>query len=252
MQKKILSLLLFMWVLSACGSSASEPQVITASGNITAAVEQYRALLGENNGGDPGTKGSSGYREINWDSLPDEESAPNLYAPDFFNQPEAPRARGIVLNTAGDGLMVSASAANANGTLPRFGNINPQYADIFKTFSDEKLFSPVGSNIVEATFFVPGTNTPAAVRGFGGIYADVDVDYYGFEFFDAAGTSLGKYQIPLADNGLAFVGVAFDEPVIARVRIQFGTGVIGPDDGAGDVDISVMDNFIFSEPQAIE
>lgn len=252
MQKKFLTVLLLGLILSACGGSTTEPQVVTSSGDITSAVEQYRALLGENNGGDPGTKGTTGYREINWDSLPDEESAPNLYAPDFFNQPEAPRARGIVLNTSGEGLMVSASSTNSAGTLPRFGNLNPQYADIFTTFSDEKLFSPVGSNIVEATFFVPGTNTPATVRGFGGIYTDVDVDYYGFEFFDVAGNSLGKYQIPLADQGLSFVGVAFDKAVIAKVRIQFGTGVIGPEDGAGGVDISAMDNFIFGEPQAIE
>ena len=142
-------------VLSACGS-ASEPQIVTAAGDINSAVEQYRALLGENNGGEPGTKGPSGYREINWDSLPDELSAPNLYEPDFFNAPEAPRARGIVLNTPGEGLMVSADSDNPYGVPPRFGNINPQYADIFKTFSEEKLFSPVGgSNLVEITFFVP-------------------------------------------------------------------------------------------------
>lgn len=243
--------MILLLVLTACGGK-TEPRVVTAAGDITSTVEQYRALLGENNGGDPGTKGTTGYREINWDSLPDEESAPNLYASDFFNQPEAPRARGIVLTTAGEGLMVSADSDNSYGALPRFGNINPAYVDVFKAFSDERLFSPVGSNIVEAAFFVPGTNTPATVRGFGGVYADVDIDYYGFEFFDVNGNSLGKYQIPLADNELSFVGVVFEEAVIARVRIQFGTGVIGPADGAGDVDVSVMDNFIFGEPQAID
>lgn len=237
--------------LSACGGGG-EPQVVTASGDITAAVDQYRSLLGVDNGGEPGTKGPTGYREVNWDSLPDEESAPNLYAPDFFNQPQAPRARGIVLNTTGDGLMVSADNDNPAGTLPHFGNINPTYVDAFTTFSDERLFSPVGSNIVEVTFFVPGTDKPAAVRGFGGVYADVDVDYYGFEYFDANGNSLGKYQIPLSNNGLSFLGVVFDQAIVARVKVQFGTGVIGPDDGAGGVDISVMDNFIYGEPQAIE
>ena len=237
-------------ILSACGGS--EPQVVTASGDITAAVEQYRALLGVDNGGEPGTKGTSGYREINWDSLPDEESAPNLYAPDFFNQPEAPRARGIVLNTPGEGLMVSANANNPTGTPPRFGNINPQYADIFKTFSEEKLFSPIGSNLVVITFFVPGTDVPATVRGFGAVYTDVDTTHTAFEYFDKDGNSLGSYETPICDGCLSFLGVAFDEAVIASVEVRYGTGALGPDDGAGEVDVAVMDNFIFGEPQAIK
>jgi hypothetical protein len=238
-------------LLSACGA-ASEPQVVTAAGDITAAVEQYRALLGENNGGDPGTRGPSGYREINWDTIPDEFSAPNFYTPDFFNAPEAPRARGIVLNTPGEGLMVSANADNPSGILPRFGNINPQYADIFKTFSEEKLFSPVGgSDLVVITFFVPGSDTPAAVRGFGAVYTDVDTDHTAFEYFDKDGNSLGQFQTPIADGGLSFLGVAFDEAIVFRVEVKYGTAALGPNDGEGGVDVAVMDNFIFGEPQAI-
>ena len=237
--------------ISACGGS-TEPQTVTAAGDITAAVEQYRALLGENNGGDPGTKGSTGYREINWDTIPDEFSAPNFYTSDFFNQPNAPLARGIVLNTPGEGLMVSANAGNPDGILPRFGNINPQYADIFKTFSEEKLFSPIGSNLVTITFFVPGTNTPATVRGFGAVYTDVDTTHTAFEYFDKDGNSLGSFETPIADSGLSFLGVVFDEAIVASVEVRYGTGALGPDDGAGEVDVAVMDNFIFGEPQAIK
>lgn len=250
MKKLFLSVCLLL-TLSACGGS-SEPQVVSASGDITAAVNEYRAILGADNGGDPGTKGASGYREINWDSLPDEFSAPNFYTSDFFNQPEAPRARGIVLNTPGEGLMVSANVNNSTGTLPRFGNINPQYVEIFKTFSDEKLFSPIGSNLVVITFFVPGTNTPAAVRGFGAVYTDVDTPHTAFEYFDKDGNSLGSFETPICDGCLSFLGVAFDEAVIASVEVRYGTGALGPDDGAGEVDVAVMDNFIFGEPQAIE
>ena len=238
-------------LITGCGTT-SKPQVVTAAGDITSAVEEYRSLLGDNNGGDPGTKGPTGYREINWDTLPDEESAPNFYAPDFFNQPEAPRARGIVLNTDGEGLMVSADLDNPYGALPRFGNINPQYTDIFKTFSEEKLFSPIGSNIVVITFFVPGTNTPATVRGFGAVYTDVDTTHTAFEYFDRDGNSLGQFETPIADNGLSFLGVVFDEAIVASVEVRYGTGALGPDDGVGDVDVAVMDNFIFGEPQAIE
>jgi hypothetical protein len=253
LRKALLSLGALLMVTLACQGTSSGPEIVTASGDITSAVEQYRALLGENNGGEPGTKGPSGYREINWDSVPDELSAPNFYEPDFFNAPEAPRARGIVLNTPGEGLMVSANADNPYGVLPRFGNINPQYADIFKAFSEEKLFSPVGgSNLVEITFFVPGTNTPATVRGFGAVYADVDTDHTAFEYFDKDGNSLGEFNTPIQDNGLSFLGVAFADAVVFRVEVKYGTGALGPNDGEGGVDVAVMDNFIFGEPQAVE
>lgn len=253
MTKKFLFVtLLLSFILWACGGS-SEPQIVTASGDITAAVEEYRALLGENNGGEPGTRGPSGFREINWDSLPDELAAPNLYEPDFFNAPEAPRARGIVLNTPGEGLMVSADSDNPTGTLPRFGNINPQYVDIFKTFSEERLFSPIGgSNLVVITFFVPGTDTPATVRGFGAVYTDVDTTHTAFEYFDKDGNSLGSFETPLSDNGLSFLGVVFDEAIVFSVEVKYGTGALGPNDGEGGVDVAVMDNFIYGEPQAVE
>ena len=254
MFKKVLIICAVMpLLLAACGGGTSEPQVVTAAGDIASAVDQYRSLLGENNGGEPGTKGPTGYREINWDTIPEELSAPNLYPSDFFNAPEAPRARGIVLNTPGEGLMVSANADNTSVTLTSFGNINPQYAEIFKTFSEEKLFSPVGgSNLVVITFFVPGTNTPATVRGFGAVYTDVDTQHTAFEYFDAAGNSLGEFQTPIADNGLSFLGVVFDEAIVARVEVKYGTGALGPNDGEEGVDVAVMDNFIFGEPQAIE
>jgi len=229
-----------------CGAGA--PQVIQAAGDIDAAMEQYRALLGADNGGEPGAR-PNGRREINWDGVPDEQSAPNDYPSDFFNAATAPRARGIVLVTPGTALMVSADSDNPTGTLPRFGNINPTYADIFTPFSPEKMFSPVGSNIVDLTFFVPGTQTPALVRGFGAVYVDVDTDHTAFEYFDAAGKSLGSFGVPIADKGVSFLGVAFDSPIVARVKVEYGTVALGPDDSAEN-DVAVMDDFIYGEPQA--
>lgn len=230
-------------------AAQAEPTIITAAGEITESVEKYRQLLGgENNGGAPGPV-TGGYREINWDSIPDELSAPNRYPPDFFNAPLAPRARGLVLATPGDGLFISADSDNPYGALPRFGNINPTYADSFKTFSEERLFSPLGSNIVDVTFFVPGSDIPAVVRGFGAVYTDVDTDHTAFEYFDIEGNSLGKFGTPIADAGLSFLGVAFPEPIIHRVRVAYGTEALGPDDSP-TTDVAVMDNFIYGEPQA--
>jgi hypothetical protein len=228
--------------------NGTQPVVVSAAGDIAAAVDQYRNLLGANNGGDPGGK-PSGRREINWDGVPDDQSAPNLYAPDFFNAATAPRARGIVFSTPGTGLQVSAASKNPTGTLPRFGNINPTYVDIFKTFSPEKLFSPLGSNIVDMSFFVPGTQTPALVRGFGAVYTDVDTDHTAYEYFDQNGQSLGRFKVPPQNEGLSFLGVIFATPVVAHVRVEYGTVALGPNDDATH-DVAVMDDFIYGEPQA--
>src|SRR5688572_18973963 len=66
------------------------PTVIRGAGDITAVVDEYRSLLGSDNGVEPGSKGSSGYREINWDGVPDELAAPNFIPSDFFNASGAP------------------------------------------------------------------------------------------------------------------------------------------------------------------
>lgn len=225
------------------------PTVLTASTSIQAKINEYKALLGADNGGDPGTKGTTGFREVNWDGLTDAESAPYLYTPDLFNSATAPRSRGIVLSTPGTGLMVSADSDNPTATLPSFGNINPTYTTIFPPFSGQRLFSPVGSNIAEIRFFVPGTTTKAVVRGFGAVYVDVDrVENTAFEYFDINDKSLGTYATPVLNNGHVFLGVLFPNAVVHRVRIEYGNSPLGPNDG-GSTDVSVMDNFIYGEPQ---
>lgn len=254
----LLSLLaLLALVLGGCGGAPAgqaSPLVITASGAgadaIRAKVDEYRQALGmPDNAGAPGTQ-PAGHRSIVWDSLPDELAAPQLYVPDFFNDTKPPRARGAVLATPGAGLMVSADKDNPSGTPPNFGNINPSYSTTFKPYSGERMFSPVGSNVAELTFFVPGTQTPAVVRGFGAVYVDVDTDHTAFEYFDAQDKSLGTFATPIADSGLSFLGVLFAQPVVHRVRITYGTVALGPNDSQQD-DVAVMDDFIYGEPQAL-
>jgi len=271
MESKSLLVMLVVcsWILTACQSASvpptptativppttaptvnpTAPTVVSGAGDITAIVDQYRAVLGEpNNGGKPGSQ-PTGRREINWDKVPDESAAPNFLPGDFFNAAADPRARGAMLSTPGKGVQVSADSDNPTGTKVRFGHINPSYSDIFKTFSAERLFSPIGSNIVDLTFFVPGTQTPALVRGFGAVYVDVDTEHTAFEYFDKEGRSLGQFKVPIANKGYSFLGVAFDQPVVARVRIEYGTVALDPDDSAEN-DVAVMDDFIYGEPQA--
>ena len=232
------------------GYSSNAPVVISGAGDITAMVERYRSVLGgADNGGTPGTQ-ASGFRSLNWDKMPDEFATPHNLPADFFNAPTAPRARGVVLTTPGTGLQVSARPGNPANIAPRFGNINSQYPRIFKSFSPERLFTPVGSNVVEMAFFVPGSRTPAVVRGLGGVFANVRDPQTIIELFDAAGNSLGKFPVPVAKEGLSFVGVAFAEPIVAHVRIEHGNAALGPDDG-GNVNVAVMDDYIYGEPHAM-
>jgi hypothetical protein len=235
-------------VAAPAAPNAPHPVLITGAGDIAPVVAKYERRLGTDNGGVPQSF-ASGRREINWDGVPDEFSEPNGYPPDFFNSDQEPRARGVVLSTPGDHLGVSADSDNPAGAAVRFGDINPTYPDTFQTFSAEKLFSPVGSNVARIHFFVPGTKTPAVTRGFGAVYTDVDgKETAAFTFYDAKGRKLGTYPVPKSKNGLSFLGVAFPKPVVGSVKIVYGTSKLGPNDSK-KYDVAVMDDFIYGEPQ---
>lgn len=228
--------------------SAVRAVVVRGAGDIRPAVNRFRRLLGPDNGGAPGRR-STGRRELNWDGVPDELAAPHALPGDFFNATVAPRARGAVLRTPGDHVAVSADADNPDAAPVRFGDVNPAYPTVFRTFSAERLFSPIGSNIVDLRFRVPGTSRRALVRGFGAVYTDVDRrETTAFRYFDARGRSLGAFRVPVSRNGLSFLGVRFPAAVVARVRIEYGSDALGPDDDASH-DVAVMDDFIYGEPQ---
>lgn len=245
---KITTLCFSVLFFISCDKDENDPVVITASGNIQSALDEYRSMLGENNGGTAGSQ-ITGRRELNWDGVPDSLAAPNFLPSDFFNTNIGNRARGAVFSTPGDGVQVSADDNNPTGALPSFGNINPTYEQIFPPFSAQRVFSPVGSNVVDLRFYVPGSTTPAVVKGFGAIYIDVDrQENTAFEYFDIDDNSLGVYATPLLNEGHVFLGVIFETPIVHRVRIEYGNSPLGPNDGAS-VDVAVMDDFIFGEPQ---
>jgi len=117
-------------------------------------------------------------------------------------------------------------------------------------------------------FFIPGTNgsVPATVRGFGVVFTGVDLpDGSGpgaklgnrrastrIEYFDVYGRLIFSSFVPASpgDGGFSFFGIVFDDARIARVRITTGSVAPGPDD-EGRKDIVMMDDFIYSEPQAL-
>ncbi|MEP6700615.1 MAG: proprotein convertase P-domain-containing protein, partial [Bacteroidota bacterium] len=241
--------LLFILFLSFFWLHASAQITYSGSGGNAAAIQPvvdgFRADLGTLNPNVVGSFGS-GRREINWDGVPDALAAPNNLTANFFN---VNSPRGVILVTPGTGFQVSANS----GIAPvRFDNINPTYSSIFQTFSPQRLFTALGSNITDVNFFIAGSGTPAVVRGFGAVFTDVDLaSVTSIQFFNTSNVSLGIFSAPLANNGLSFLGVSFPTNVIARVRITSGNAALGAGVNDGPSDLVVMDDFIYGEPSPL-
>lgn len=246
-------------VFQAAGPKALDQTDIS----IQTTVDAFRAALGDpNNGNNP--TATTGRREINWDG-----GNPNVLT---TTAPVTPfnvflNTRGSQFTTPGLGLSQGPPSGGPQGGLAVLFN-NPTYGAIFSTFSPSRLFTPVGSNITEAAFFIPGTNgaNPATVRGFGAVFTDVDQpDGSGpgerrgnrkastlIEYFDQYGRLLFSSFVPASpgDGSLSFFGIVFDDARIASVRIEAGDVAPGPNDDRRH-DIVMMDDFIYGEPQAL-
>jgi hypothetical protein len=238
------------FLLAVSSISMAAPVVFSATGSSPASIQPtvdiFRTALGSLNPNVAGSFGS-GRREINWDGVPDALSAPNNLPANFFN---VNSPRGAVFSTPGTGFQVS---ANAGVGLIRFDNLNAGYSAQFQTFSPQRLFTSLGSNILDVNFFVAGSNTPAFVSGFGSVFTDVDLPgLTSIEVFDQNNLSLGKFFVPPADNGLSFVGVLFNGgELISRVRITSGNLFVGAAENGTTTDVVVMDDFIYGEPNAV-
>jgi hypothetical protein len=242
------------------------PTVFQAAGpniaSIQSAVDAYRAELGNPDNRNAGPL-DTGHREINWDGGGgvDTTTAPVTPFNTFLN------TRGAQFTTPGIGLSQAPPSGGPQGGLAVLFN-NASYGTIFKTFSPLRLFTPVGSNITDALFFLPASNgnTPATVSGFGAVFTDVDQpDGSGpggkhgnrgastlMEFFGVNGDLLFSSYVPASpgDGSLSFFGIKFNDARIARVRITAGDAAPGPDDDSKN-DIVMMDDFIYGEPKAL-
>ena len=217
---------------------------------LTPTRDQFRADLG--GGTIAGANGSFGgvRREINWDGVPSAFAAPNNLPASFFN---VNSPGGMVLSTPGTGFQVSASTSDASGQPLYFGNIDFSYSTTFSVFTPQRLFTPVGSNIYDVNFYIPGTTTPAAVNGFGAVFTDVDqANTTSVRFFDRNNAALGTYYAPVASGGLSFVGVFTNDGLatIARARVTLGNAILSPGvvDNNTSTDLVVADDFIYGEP----
>ena len=218
--------------------------VLTASGSIAAKVDEFRTAIGASNGATAGEQ-PAGRREISWDGAgANPFDNRNDFPADFFNTTSK---SGAIFTTSGTGFRNDSTF---------FADINPAYAAEFNFFSATKIFAPIGSNQMDMLFQVAGQPTPALVRAFGVVLSDVDVaDRTTIQVFAQDGTSLGTFSAPVRSDaaGLSFIGVSFEQPVIARVRITLGTGALGAGvndvSAGGTVDLVVLDNLIYGEPR---
>ena len=248
----------------AQGTNDVPPAVFQAAGataaSIQSTVDAFRARLGDpNNLNNPGPL-QKGRREINWDG-----GSPNVLD---TTAPVNPflvflNTRGSQFKTPGLGLSQAPPSGGLQGGLAvLFGN--PSYGKIFTAFSRSRLFTPVGSNITEASFSIPDTNgnAPATVRGFGAVFTDVDQpDGVGvgakhastrIQYFDRAGELIFTSFVPASpgNGSLSFFGIVFDDARIASVVIKTGDVAPGPNDDRRH-DIVMMDDFIYGEPQLL-
>jgi hypothetical protein len=218
--------------------------VLTATGNITAKVDEYRLLLGDpRNGATVAGPAAAGRREVNWDGVSGANVNTNAFPGNFFN---STTKLGLVMTTPGTGLRVSDND---------FADVNAAFGEVFNPFSNTKTFAAVGSPIIDVTFQVAGGTAPALVSGFGVVFADVDqAGAAKIEVFDKGGKKLGTFVAPVRSDatGHSFVGVKFASALIARVRITSGAGTLGAQaqdvSNGGTADLVVMDDFLYSEP----
>lgn len=249
-------------------TNQSTPIVFQAAGpdvaSIQSAVDNFRDSLGNNNGNNPGPI-EKGRREINWDggnpNVLDTTAPANPFLV-FLN------TRGSQFKTPGLGLSQAPASGGPQGGLAVLF-ANPTYGQTFRAFSASRLFTPVGSNITEASFSIPGTNgnAPAAVRGFGAVFTDVDQPdgtalggrrgnnkaSTSIEYFDRNGRLLFSSFVPASpgNGNFSFFAIKFDDARIASVRIRAGNVAPGPNDDQHH-DVVMMDDFIYGEPQLLQ
>jgi len=267
----ILVRLIFLAPLLILTSTPAHAAAITFSSSganpasIQATVDAFRAALGNpDNLNNPGPLGS-GRREINWDGGGATAGTAAVTPFTVFQN-----TRGATFTTPGIGLTQTPITTPATGVVDiipggavqgSLADINATYATTFVTFSPLRLFTPIGSNITDGTFSLPGTGgtVPATVNAFAAVFTDVDLaNTTSIQYFDQNNASLGTFFAPTANNGLSFLGVQFNAgELVSRVRITTGNNMLGPNEAAatpggnGGVDVVVMDDFLYSEPKAV-
>ena len=173
-------------------------------------VEMFRKALGGVNNGNQRGPLKNGQREINWDG-----GAPFIMPNDLFNRVVP---RGAVFFTKLNLFALSNPPNQPPFDDNKFSSLNKRAARQFKTFSSPRLFAALLDTKITTKFFVPGTEHPATVSGFGAVYTDVDLKHTSFlTLYDRRGCIVAKIAVPPKDKGLSFVGA-----IVKSVRYPGG------------------------------
>lgn len=156
-----------------------------------------------------------------------------------------------------------------------FASVNPATAGQFPAFTPRNTFAMFDTTpgqfddrFIAQSFVLPGTATVAGTRGFGVIFADVElagsssIEYFGRNV-QGERVSLGKFDVAVGQSGEhQFLGVVFDEAIVADVLLTVGTNALfsfdgttltpfGPEALGRGIDLAVTDDFVFATPQAL-
>ncbi|OSX75509.1 hypothetical protein BU14_0234s0036 [Porphyra umbilicalis] len=211
-----------------------------AAGDIKGAVDRFSTALGDDNGSGPPARG--GRRSINWDA----DGVPFDMPGDFFNTAVP---RGAVFHAKGGEFRVSNPPPVQHIVDNQFTSLNKNLSVQLKPFSAPRLFTPLRDNVVEVRFEVPGKRgATAATKGFGAVLLDVDLEHVTtLAYYDVQGRRLAKMMVPAKAGGLSFLGLLFNELIVAYVRMTLGNAKVTDRDG-GHRDVVVADNFVYGEP----
>ncbi|WP_298968918.1 VPLPA-CTERM sorting domain-containing protein [uncultured Roseobacter sp.] len=240
-----LSPLLLVLALAG-GPGFAAPIVFSDAGpgaeDIQDSVDGFRDQFSALNSFTPTNEDPEGRREINWDGVPDSLADPNDFPGDFFNGDAPGRARGIEFKETGDTEGFEVSASSASGVPTLFDE-----PDEYSFFSPERIFRPKDGATFDILFFDPlDQTTQALTRGFGAVFTGLEeVDQVILSYYGIDGELLAEESAPPSGlTNLSFLGVVFDEAVVARVSV--GTGLIDFDDEP------VMDDFLYGEPIPVD
>lgn len=224
----------------ASASASAAPFVFRATGaDVAGTFADFQAAAGDPNNGNALGPNADGRRQINWDAGIVPFDMPGL----FFNE-VVTRGAGFTSDPA------DKFAVSNDGIDDKFNSFNPDYVNQFATFSAPRLFAPVDSNQVTVGFFVSGTEILAEVSAFGAIFTDVDLaNVTRMDFLDSDGELLLSEFVDVASGDLSFLGADFGDEVFSFVTLTLGNAILGADDGNGQ-DVVVLDDLIYSEPQA--
>jgi hypothetical protein len=144
---------------------------------------------------------------VNWD---DRAASPDELTTDAYS------SRGMVLG--------------APGLISQEGT--------FTAYSSPNLFQTSGSTVTTVDFVVPGTTTSAVTPGFGAVFSKATTGTSKIELLDSQDKVIGTAQAQAGN--LSFLGLAFPDARVVRVRITAGTT-----EGT-----TMLDDFVFGKPVA--